>query len=296
MTLAVHTKQYRPFLLDQGDQLIISRDAMTTATRLLEFVDTTGLKPELLVADPVVALPLPLHFPGNRFEDVHPHALWHPLFWLPQDIALRVRISESEHAEPRPETEAEWAVRIAIELSTSGLYSPDYGWVDIFALYGIDVDDPMDLDAIVGWQAGLPDERLDRINLHDHFTFAPNNEAFYAAQELYPLAMSAQWSLTAASLLAAVEEDPERAGIFAALAADMLSAAPTDSPDELQSAHTEIEAGADPASQYDRIVHALNSVVVDYANSVYELDQLLHEDEMSRAHVDHDIDKATHGS
>lgn len=152
MTTAVATQPRRLFLLDEGEQLLVTRDALVAAERLTEFVEATGIAPEHLVADPVTALPLPIHARGKRFDDVNPEALWNPVFWIPEDIALRFRIRESDYAEPRPETDAEWALRIAIELSTSGLYSPEDGWLDVFALYGIDPADPADLAAIQAWQ------------------------------------------------------------------------------------------------------------------------------------------------
>lgn len=274
MTVATQTLPRRRFLLEAGEQLMVTRDVLVAASRLADFVSETGISPELLVADPVTALPLPMHVRGQRFDEVQPQALWNPLFWLPEDLALRFRIRENETSEPRPETDAEWAIRIAIELGVSGLYDPEEGWLDVFALYGIDPDDPADLDAIVGWQAGLPDERLDSIDLRQHVTFTSDNEAFNNAQELYPLVMAAQWGHTATSLLVAVEADPENISNFAALGADMLSAEPSEAPDILQDARDALEAGGDRNEQGKRIIDALNSVIVDYTNAIYELDRL----------------------
>lgn len=274
MTVATLKQPRRPFILNEGDQLLVTRDAIVAANRLSEFVETTGLAPEMLVADPVSALPLPIHARGKRFDDVHPHALWHPLFWLPEDIALRVRIRESDTAEPRPETDAEWAIRLCIEVGTSGLYDPEEGWLDIFALYGIDVDDPADLEAIQAWQAGLPEPRLDAIDLRAHVTFTEDNDAFQSAQELYPLMMAAQWAYTASSLLVAVEADPSSVSLFAALGADMLSAEPSDAPDTLQASHEALTAGGDVHEHGSRITTALNQVITDYSNAIYELETL----------------------
>lgn len=274
MTLPTQTLPRRPFILEEGEQLLVTRDALIAASRLTDFVTDTGLAPELLVADPVTAIPLPIHARGQRFDDVHPHALWNPLFWLPEDIALRFRIRETDTAEPRPETDAEWAIRIAIELGGSGIYDPKDGWLDVFALYGIDADDPADLEAIQAWQAGLPDERLDAIDLRQHVTFSQDNDAFQSAQELYPLLMAAQWGYTAASLLVAVEADPASASLFAALGADMLSAEPSEAPEELQTAHEQLEAGGDLTAGTERVTAAFNSIIADYANAIYELERL----------------------
>ena len=274
MTLATLAQPRRPFLLEEGEQLMVTRDALVAAARLTDFVTETGVSPENLVADPVTSLPLPIHFRGKSFEDVHPHALWNPLFWLPEDIALRFRIRETDTSEPRSETDAEWALRIAIEVGTSGLYDPEEGWLDVFALYGIDTDDPADLEAIQAWQAGLPEPRLDAIDLRQHVTFSTDNDAFDSAQELYPLVMAAQWGYTAASLLVAVEADPTSVGTFAALGADMLSAEPSEAPDILQEAHEALAAGGDLKENGDRIVSAFNQVITDYSNAIYELERL----------------------
>lgn len=274
MTVALATQPRRPFIVEEGEQLMVTRDALIAAERLTQFVTETGIAPELLVADPVTAIALPIHARGKRFDDVYPHALWNPLFWLPEDIALRIRIRETETADPRPETDAEWAIRIAIELSTSGLYDPAEGWLDVFALYGIDTDDPAHLEAIQAWQAGLPDERLDAIDLHQHVTFSTDNEAFQIAQEMYPLVMAAQWGYTATSLLVAVEADPDGVGLYAALAVDMLSAEPSDAPDSLLEISEALEAGADTTVLGPKVVEALEGVVRDYANAIFELERL----------------------
>lgn len=274
MTVNTMVQPRRPFILEAGEQLMISRDAIVAASRLADFVSETGITPEMLVADPVIGIALPIHARGKRFDDIHPHALWNPLFWLPEDIALRLRITETTNAEPRVETDAEWAIRVAIEIGSSGLYDPEQGWLDVFALYGIDTDDPADLEAIQGWQAGLPDPRLDAIDLRQHVRFTEDNEAFNIAQEMYPLVMAAQWGYTATSLLVAIEADPDSVGMFAGLAGDMLSAEPSDAPDTLMSAHESLESGADVATHGPVIVAALNQVVTDYANAIYELERL----------------------
>jgi hypothetical protein len=274
MTLAVATQPRRQFILEEGEQLLVTRDALVAAERLTTFVETTGIAPELLVADPVTAIPLPIHARGKRFDEVHPDALWNPLFWLPEEVALRFRIRETEYSEPRPETDAEWALRIALELAASGLYTPDEGWLDVFALYGIDADDPDDLAAVQAWQAGLPDERLDSVDLRQHARFTEANASFETAQELYPLVMAAQWGYTASSLLVAVEADRESVALYAAFAADMLSAEPSTAPDQLNEASEALNAGGSPAEHGPKVVAALNSVLSDYAAAIYELERL----------------------
>jgi len=274
MSTAVATLPRRAFLFDEGEKILISRDVIQSAKRLMEFVQATGVSPEDIVTDPVVGIPIPIHSRGKRFDTVEPDALWNPLFWLPEDIALRVRILETENAEPRPETDAEWAIRIALEVTSSGLYTPDGGWVDVFALYGINPDDPADLEAIQAWQAGLPEPRLEAIDLRQHVTFSDDNDAFHVAQEMYPLLMSAQWALTAASLIATIEEDPADIASYATLGAAMLSAEPSDAPDRLEEAADALHDGGSPAEYGPKVLDALNDVLRQYVDAINELDQL----------------------
>lgn len=274
MTTAVAPLPRRRYLLEDGEVLLLTQDALVSADRLGEFVADTGIAPDRLMVDPVVATPLPVHARDTRFDAVNPESLWHPLFWLPESIALRVRIRETENAEPRPETDQEWALRIAHHLDVSGLYDPSAGWIDVFALYGINPDDPADLDAIAGWQAGLPDEKLDSIDLTQHVDFGSVEDAFTVAQEMYPLVMSAQWGYTASSFLVTIESDPEDLGSYTALAAEMLSAEPSNNTDILNDAADALADGADAEEWHQRIVAALEAIVADYANAIYELEQI----------------------
>jgi len=274
MSNAVATRPRRQFLLEEGEQILVTRDALVSAERLIEFINETGMQPEDIVTDPVVAFPVPVHARGKRFDNVEPEALWNPLFWLPEDIALRIRIRETDSSEPRPETDAEWAIRIALEVADSGLYTPGEGWLDVFALYGINPDDPTDLEAIQAWQAGLPEERLDAIDLRNHVQFSEDHEAFHIAQELYPLLMSAQWAFTASSLIAAIEADPKEISSYAALGAAMLSAETSDAPDRLQDAADALHDGGSPAEHGPKVLDALNDILRQYVDAIAQLEQL----------------------
>lgn len=263
----------RPFILDEGEQLLVTQDALVAVERLGTFVDETGLAPEGIVADPLVTVPLPIYSKDARFSTIHPTALWNPLFWLPEEIALRFRIRESENSEPRPETDAEWALRVAIELSEGGLYDAEGGWLDVFALYGIDIDNPIDRARVEAWQAGLPDEDLDSIDLRQFAVFTEDHQAFHQAQELYPLLASAQWGYTASSLHATIEADPENVATYAALAAEMLLAEPGTASDVLFEAARKLQAG-EPAHEHGpKVMEALSGVVAEYVDAIYELER-----------------------
>lgn len=273
MTTATGAKTYRPFLLEDGEKLLVTDDAITNAYRFGEFLDATGLDPADVVSEAVVGIPLPVYERGKRFA-VSPDVLWHPLFWLPEELALRVRIQETPDAEPRVETNVEWAIRIAVELTESGLYDAEKGWLDVFALYGIDPANPEDLEAIQGWQFFLPDERLDNIDLRKHVTFTEDNAGFYTAQDLIPIIMPAQWALTASSILAAIEADQPNVGAYAELAAGLLETLPTDEPDELLDAAQAIAAGEDVAAHGPTIVAALEGVLAEYSDALDVLNDL----------------------
>ncbi|GAA2917561.1 hypothetical protein JOD62_002874 [Microbacterium keratanolyticum] len=187
------------FLTEEGEQLLISYDAMQAAERMLAFVNASGLEPSEVISDPITTHPLPVYHRDTRFGTVKPELMWHPLFWLPEHVGLRLQIRETENAEPRVETDAEWALRIAIELTRSGVYSPEGGWADVMALCGLDLDNPIDLARVEAWQAGEGDETLDAFDLAALFRFSTDNDAFYEAQELYPALTAAQWGFTAAS-------------------------------------------------------------------------------------------------
>jgi hypothetical protein len=274
MTTAVATFPRRRHLLEEGEKLLMSRDALDYAERLHAFISDTGIEPDRLTVDPVVAIPLPIHARGARFDNVKPEALWHPLFWLPESVALRVSIRETEYSEPRPETDQEWSLRIVDHLDISGVYSAEDGWLDVFALYGIDVDDPADLAAIEAWQAGLPDDRLDAIDLTEHVDFGDVEECFQTAQELYPLVMAAQWGYTGASFLATIEEDPAELRGYVGLAAEMLSAEPSENTDLLGQAEQALQDGAAVEEWAPKVTAALEGIIADYANAIYELERL----------------------
>lgn len=261
---------HRPFLLEAGEQLVLSADALTAAARLAEFTEASGLEPEHVVSDPVVATPLPITVKGQRFSEVNPELLWLPLFWLPEDIALRFQIREEGSDEPRVETDTEWALRVALELQAAGLYTAENGWVDILAMFGLDIADPVDLARVEAWQAGDPDVTLDTIDITG--LFAGEDEwAFHEAAALLPVALPAQFALTAASLLNALEEHPDAIGNIAAIGAEMLVDEPSDAPDTLHDAAEAINTGGSPTDWATPVQSAFESVIDAYADALAAL-------------------------
>jgi len=158
---------YRPFLLNEGEELILSDDALTAAERFIEFINMLGMEPDQVVTDPIVTIPVPLYRQGQKFPAVDPSLLWLPLLWLPERVALRFLVQREEGIDPRPESDAEWLMRIALELQAAGLYDSRKGWLDVLALYGLDIDNPVDLARVEAWQAGGADGVLDAIDITD---------------------------------------------------------------------------------------------------------------------------------
>lgn len=256
----------RPFLLDAGERLILtdSKDGQfirRTAERLAEFVDRTGIDAKDVVSDPFITTPVPVYRKGQRFRGLNPDLMWLPLFWLPESVALRYQVRDGG-PEPRPETDVEWLTRIALEVQASGLYDADEGgWVDVLALYDLDIDNPVDHARVEAWLDGAEDETLDSIDLSG--MLAGREEwAFEQANEVLAAQLPAQFFLTAAGLLAFLDDNPDLLGVVASLAAEMLLDVPGEAPDVLYAAGVAIQAG-EPEVAFENDVRAALSEVID---------------------------------
>jgi len=147
-----------------GVALLDCASAYDLAIGYAVFREHTGLGHADLVSEFAVATPLPAYPDGvedhdRRWPGVRPEALWHPAFWLPEQIWPR-QVRE-DLTEPDPV----WAIRICLELEAAGLYLPDRGWRDVLHDVGLRVEDPADLDRIRAWQQGAEDPALDRLDL-----------------------------------------------------------------------------------------------------------------------------------
>lgn len=257
----------RPFLLETGEQLLLSPNVLDSAARFVQFVEQSGLDAGDVVSDPIVAVPLPVYYQGGRFSGVTPDLMWLPLFWLPESIGLRFQVIEDEGQEPRAETDVEWAVRVALELQAANLYSAENGWVDVLALFGLDIENPVDIARIEAWQRGSADQTLDAIDITAMFA-GEQEWAFREAADLLPIAQPAQFALTAASLLNALEEHPDSLGDIAAIGAEMLFDEPSDAADTLNEASEALGAGAATADWEKPVRGALESVIDEYADAL----------------------------
>lgn len=246
----------RRFLLEPGESLLLSHSALAVAARFDQLADASGLAPEDIFSDPLLSTPLPIARKNEdgqiiRWPNVHADFLWHPVMWLPEDSALRFQVDDGE-GEPRIESDHEWAIRIGLELESRGLYDPDSGgWLDVLALHGLDIDNPVDFARVQVWLDGGDDPILDAINLADLDDDPDTEWSFRAAQALVDMLVPAQWHLTATSLAALLEvEQPGLGVIVSELAWEMLADIPDDSDTgnlepQLIEVHDALVAGGD---------------------------------------------------
>lgn len=237
------TFQRKAFLLEPGERLVLSHSAVTVAHRFTEFLDASGLDAEAVLFNPLCGIPIPLYARGaggklTRFADARASFLYHPVMWLPERTALRYQIRDAaEESGSRIETDDEWAIRVAMELTGSGLYDPVSGtWVDVLALHGVDIDNPVDEARVEAWQRGAADPILDSIDLGELIgDGAEDRWSLHASQSTAPVLIPAQWSIMASSLIDTIfEEGPALApadrhrllAVITDLAADLLSDVP----------------------------------------------------------------------
>lgn len=235
----------RRMLTEPGDTLLLSKSSMDTAFRFTEWQEITGLSPARFTADPVCSVPLPIYTevaPGARqFATVATEVMWHPLFWLPPRLAGRYNLPTGPDGALEMESTTMWSIRVALELTASGLYNIEDGWLDVLATVGIDVDNEVDLARVEEWQAGTVDDLLDSIDLDLYLKLEQDpNWALQSALALSEPATHAQWAILADSLLEVVQEafDPEEnttldevrqtMAVAASLAGIQLDEVPTD--------------------------------------------------------------------
>ena len=291
------TVRSKAFLLEPGEELLLSSSAITVASRFDEFVTASGLEPDKVLGDPLCATPIPVYEKDERghikrFANADPSFMWHPLMWLPANSALRyqMRISEDSQ-ELRLESDHEWAIRIALELRAAGLYNPVTGeWLDILSVHGIDIDNPVDYARVEAWLAGTADEALDAVDLTDVIMPDPDNDwSLLASQELTQVFVPAQWTLTASSLLDTLNvqgsaltdaDDKKRLNrVVCELAIEMLGDVPvvdvdTDSTEDqfLDVFDAMEEADHDVAAATAALVTALTSIRDDFAIALETLE------------------------
>lgn len=201
----------RPSLVTPGTPLLLCRDTIETAVRFRSFVEEAGIPEHLVLTSTLCAVPLPVYTnfgtfpdgrPRRRWEGTRAEFMWHPLMWLPPRVAYRYNIDDPATGASRIEDDDLYAIRLAFELTASGLYDPTTGtWLDILATVGIDIDDDLDLARVQDWLDGYPDEILDAIDLTDHMDIEDRDWALESALALRDNLEHASWALIADDLL-----------------------------------------------------------------------------------------------
>lgn len=244
-----------PFPTNAGEPLLLPRSTVEMAMRQQVWTDATRLDRADQVVTPLVSVPLPLYLAlagpepaageydrRRAFPKVAAAVLWHPLFWLPPRLAGRYRFATPDGG-VFVESDEEWAVRIALEVSQSGLYDEETGtWLDVMSTVGLDVTDPVDVARIEAWQAGSPDPALDGVDLSVYTEIEERHWALEMAAQLVEPLREAAWACCADDLAEMAHETALRArageldadGVFQAaqmtidLARALLSEVPID--------------------------------------------------------------------
>lgn len=198
------TLMHRPFLLDEGEGLLLIRPTVSQdgtlvpgvvkmSERRSAFERSCGLASTEVASTPLVSVPLPdyaqIEAGRRRWAGTNPSFMWHPLMWLPERVAMPCvlqEVGEDGQLSERLESADEHAIRIALELTEASLYDPvQGGWVDVLALHGLDLEEPGVLARVQDWLDGGADEVLDGIDMSSVFD-APDNPSWAAqvTQEL----------------------------------------------------------------------------------------------------------------
>lgn len=201
----------RPLLIEPGEPLLLSRNALDVLVRRTGWIEATGIDEAHTFSTPALCIPLPLYEANwperglRRWAGTRASAMWHPLMWLPRSLSHRGTIRTVEEDGTTIETVEPldvWALRVALELFVSGMYDiTTGGWVDILATVDLDIDDPADEARVQRWLEGFPDPVLDDVDLSPWFHNADNeNWALQAALDLRDFIIPASWAAAADSL------------------------------------------------------------------------------------------------
>lgn len=205
----------RAFLTAPGESLLVCTSPVEAALRAEMLSRLTGIPPQSLLTNALCAIPLPLYpeqFTGaRRWPSVQAGAMWHPLLWLPERIAKRRPVPDGPAG---IESDDLWVVRVALELSATGVYDDVTGtWIDVLSLMGLGTDSADDIARVRRWLDGADDELLGSFDLTDHMLprtggVDTSRSLDVAEMSLGPLRASA-WAYAATDLLDACREIAE---------------------------------------------------------------------------------------
>lgn len=205
----------REWMTEPGEPLLLSRDPIESVIRFGQFSEQTGIDTDSVYAGRLVAIPLPIYpetwAPGTRrWGGTKAQMMWHPIMWLPTYTTTRQNLPSDRAEGTSPETDDEWAIRVALELTASGLYDDATGtWLDVLATVGIDIDRPEAQARVAAWLSGRSDPELDGIDLSEWMTDPEDPDwASHSAAGLLPDLLQFSWALGADSLLAVLDSLP----------------------------------------------------------------------------------------
>jgi len=205
----------RACLTNPGEPLLLARDPIESVIRFAQFAEQSGIDTTQLVASHTVAVPLPIwpeHWPlgTRRWKGTRPELMWHPLMWLPEHLAHRVQLPLGASGRRHRESDDEWAVRVALEMTASGLYDSATGtWLDVLATVGIDIDQHPAEARVAAWLDGRPDAALDRIDLTSLTSDQEDPHwSSLAAVELTPILLRYSWALGSDALIDVLDSLP----------------------------------------------------------------------------------------
>lgn len=272
----------RRYMTRPDEPLLLASSAADHVGRYTQMVEEMGLPPEKILSTAVSSVPLPVRQGDqldHRWPEVSPEAMWHPLLWLPHQLAGRYNATVD--GENFRETDTLWAIRVALELTASGLYDIETGgWADVLASVGIDIDEESDLERVAAWQAGDADAGLDSIDLTEVFTPEPGVSQTWAMEDairLETLVVESSWVRMADDLVDLVHaaddsptEDEDARRMVAMIAPDVFADVPFD-----------VDDLCDPDASTAAVLAKLSEVANLYRPTLAELEQLVETSEQA---------------
>lgn len=187
-----------------GDALMMPTGDSTAYTQVFhDFLRATELPPEMLNPSRLCMVPLPTHTYREELRE-NPVINWtNPLFWLPRQW----RVNDQGATDDLMGLRATW------EMTLSGLYEPETGFVDVLYAHDIDIDTEEGAARVQAWLDGAGDPVLDAIDITQLLSRPEEDDEDWVqllAFEALPGVLRAVWGLNAHSFLellaGAVEE------------------------------------------------------------------------------------------